>query len=118
MEHALKEIIIIHLAGEGGGTLILGKESEGEWEFWTAGNSCECDADTWSAQGTQMSKNLADLLPRYWCMMQPIEIHKEFIPWLHTHYFQSLEAMDADDRSKYDWQLQDRWEGALSLYGI
>jgi hypothetical protein len=116
--NTLKGITIIHLAGEEGGTLILGKKSEGQWVFLSEENAYDCDDDTLNAHETLKSTSLADLLPSYWLMMHPIEIHKEFIPWFHNHYLQSLEAMDTYNRSMYDWQLQDRWEAALSLKGI
>lgn len=114
----MKVITIIHLVGESGSVIVFGKKSEDHWEFWTEESSCDADADTLSAPAVQKSSVLANLLPGHWLMMQPIEIHREFIPWLHKHYLQSLDAMDAADRSRYDWQLQDRWEGALSLHGI
>lgn len=91
-----KEVVILHVAGEGGGYTILGEQHQGHWRFWCepgGGDSWMYEDDDIEAITTPATKEptpepdieycdtLDEVLKQFnscWPLLHPIEVHPSF----------------------------------------
>ncbi len=114
----MDKILIADIGVEGGGTTIFGKKSEGVWSFWTEGTSMDLDEnddEIWRSWSIEPVRSLDLVVPRFWAITYPVEIHPDFVEWFRANYEKARKTLPKDQRRYQNEHRHGHWMQVLGM---
>ena len=108
--------LIIRLGAEGGSVTIYGIQTDGIWSFQSESSSIDIDDDdneVWLHRSSDPTDNFEELLPGYWPILFPLEIHPDFVSRFRAIYESACMRLE-DDR--YGTQIRRRHREWLQIF--